>query len=348
MERDILEQAVEKLVRRAFSELSGNHHLPRLARVVSVCEPINQPETCDTFRSYYAADIELLTPEFVRDETTPIYEQVPLPVPAGGTEEQGLFAFPAKGTIVEIAFAFGLPHRPFIRTILPFFSSLPELKPNEQTWQQSQAVRQRANENGDWIRETFATIYDKSTTRKIESGSNDENYSNDFKGVSGNSVEQIEGLKRIVALGALRLLTGGTAHIGAGDTLSLSSGLDLQSFIGRNLKESIGNNKQSKIENNLSIETGNNLTEQVGNVKESIAELKQIIKVAEGGTVWVGSESVNVLQILSQLIDVVANLAGTCATHVHPSVSTSPQASSFTAQQTSANSLKSSLDPVVE
>lgn len=343
-----MDEAIEKLVRRAFPELNGAYHLPRLARVVSVSEEINEPQTCDTFRPYYAVDVELLTPELVRDKSTPIFENVPLPNPLGGTEEQGSFSFPKEGTIVEIAFAWGLPHRPFIRTVLTHFSSLTELTPNELTLQQSDAVKQKAANNGNWIRETFAAIIDKSSSRQIESSTNFENYTNEIKKISGSSDEEVEGFKRIVALSALRLLTGGTAHLGAGDSLNLSSGLDTNAFAARDSKESVGNNKNTKVKNDSTVETGNDLTEDIGNIRQSVAQLKQIIKVAEGGTVWVGSESVNVLQILSELIDVVSSIADTSAKHTHPGVSASPQATDFTEQKTAADSLQDSLSPVVE
>lgn len=335
-----MEEAIEKLVRRCFSEISSGYHLPRLARVVAICDPMNEPQVCDTFRPYYAADLELLTPDMLPDTSAPIYRQVPLPVPLGGTEEQGLTAYPNEGTIVEIAFAYGLPHRPFIRTILPHLSGLAELKPNEQAWQQSEAVRQRAAENGDWLRETFANIIDKSSTRIIEAASNEERYCHESKQVSGNSEETIDGFKRLVALSALRLLTGGTAHIGSGDNFSLSSATDLQTFIGHDLKQSIGNDHVQQVSHD-SIET-------IGNIKQSLAQLKQLVKVADGGKVWLGSESVNVLQILSNLIQLVSDLASTCASHNHGTTPPPNQAAAFTAHGTEATSLKSTLDPVIE
>lgn len=348
MERQVLEQAIEKLVRRCFTELSGGYHLPRLARVVGVGEALDKPQVCDTFRPYYAVDLELLTPDLVPDKSAPIYKQVPLPFSNGGTEEQGLFAFPNEGTIVEIAFAFGMPHRPFIRTILPHLTGITELKPNEQAWQQSQAVRQRANSNGDWLRETFAAIIDQSTDRQIKASTNNETYASETKQVTGNSDETIEGFKRIVALGALRLLTGGTLNLSAGDNLSLTSATDLQAFVGRNLKQSVGNDHQIKIKNDS--------TEEVGNIKQSIAQLKQQIKVADGGTVWVGSNSVNVLKILTDLIQVVSDIANASAGHKHayvdtngsPTAITDPSNEDFSAPISTANGLKDSLDPIVE
>jgi len=57
---------------------------------------------------------------------------------------------------------------------------------------------------------------------------------------------------------------------------------------------------------------------------------------------------VNVLQILSDLIQVVSDVANTCSSHTHPSVAAPIQASTFSGQKSSANGLKSTLDPVVE
>ena len=55
----------------------------------------------------------------------------------------------------------------------------------------------------------------------------------------------------------------------------------------------------------------------------------------------------NALQILSDLIQVVSDVANTCSNPIHPGVAVPIQASAFTGQKSSANGLKSTLDPVV-
>lgn len=64
---------------------------------------------------------------------------------------------------------------------------------------------------------------------------------------------------------------------------------------------------------NQSNKIGRDLKQRIGNIVDSLAVAKQVMKVQDGGKVWLGSESVNVLQILSDLIQVAADVA-----HTHP------------------------------
>jgi uncharacterized protein involved in type VI secretion and phage assembly len=59
---------------------------------------------------------------------------VPLPLPTGG-EEMGIYAFPEEGTQLVVCFAYGLPHRPYIQTILPHGLSMPSVPKGDQVWQ---------------------------------------------------------------------------------------------------------------------------------------------------------------------------------------------------------------------
>ena len=101
---------------------------------------------------------------------------------------------------------------------------------------------------------------------------------------------------------------------------------------------------------NLNITTAGDQNNKIGR------DLKQRIKVKDGGKVWLGSESVNVLQILSDLIQVVADIANTASSHTHPYTDNgSPmntqmpnQSSIFSGQQVGAQELKEQLDPIVE
>ena len=101
---------------------------------------------------------------------------------------------------------------------------------------------------------------------------------------------------------------------------------------------------------NLNITTAGDQNNKIGR------DLKQRIKVKDGGKVWLGSESVNVLQILSDLIQVVADIANTTSSHTHPYTDNgSPmntqapnQSGAFSGQKSSANGLTGQLDPVID
>lgn len=147
--------------------------------------------------------------------------------------------------------------------------------------------------SGHWSRDTHGDIRETALERKDTAAEHLADYDSEHKQVRQHSLEEIAGLKLIEALGALRLLSGGTANLSALDNLNLTTASDLNSTAARDLKE------------------------LVGNIAERVAKIKQVIKVEDGGTIWLGNESHNVLQLLSDLIGVVKTLAEDLATHKH-------------------------------
>jgi hypothetical protein len=85
-----------------------------------------------------------------------------------------------------------------------------------------------------------------------------------------NSTEQVLGAKVIEALGTLKLLSTGTANVTAVDNLNITTASGQNSKVGRDLKQ------------------------RIGNIVDSLVVAKQLIKVKNGGKVWLGNESVNV------------------------------------------------------
>lgn len=108
--------------------------------------------------------------------------------------------------------------------------------------------------------------------------------------VDDHSKESVGGIKSIEALGALKLLSGGSASLAALDDLHLASGRDLNQVVSRDL--------------NLTV--GGELLERIEGLRRSVAP-----------TTWLGSESVNVLQVLCDLIDLVTQMNTQIAAHVH-------------------------------
>ena len=68
----------------------------------------------------------------------------------------------------------------------------------------------------------------------------------------------------------------------------------------------------------------------------------------QGATVWLGSDSVNVVQNLLDLIAIVKDTNGLLAKHTHSGAGTSPQASQFSGFKSSASTLASNLSPITE
>ncbi len=166
-------------------------------------------------------------------------------------------------------------------------------------------------------------IRENSLRRIIESAEIQTSCDSEHRQAREHSVEEVAGVKIVEALGALRLLSGGSFNMSALDNLNLTTASDLNHSVGRDLKE------------------------QIGNIRESVAKVRQTIKVKDGGKVWLGSESLNVLKVLEDLIGVVSAPAGTLATHPHPGNRQKPtQEAAINGHKSSTDGLKSQLSAV--
>ncbi|VVN93273.1 phage baseplate assembly protein V [Pseudomonas fluorescens] len=313
-----MEDAIRRSVERQFPELTGGYHLPRFARVVGVADAPAGAGICDDFRPRFAVDIELLGPDGEPDPELPVLAGVPLPMPMGG-DEMGFFAFPEEGTQVVVCFAYGLPNKPYIQTILPHGLSLPKVPKGDQVWQHSETTQQRVEAGGNWLRKTDGRIRDQSIEREVESLTNSERHQSSTVEVDDHSSESVGGTKTIEALGALKLLSGGSASLAAVDDLHLASGRDLNQVIGQKL--------------NLTV--GGELLERIEGVRRSIAT-----------QTWLGSESVNVLQVLCDLIDLVTEMNVQIASHIHGSGPVPTTAANFTTNAGTGLQLTGQLKPI--
>ncbi|MHC6223472.1 hypothetical protein ACYU03_01565 [Pseudomonas sp. X10] len=313
-----MEDAIRRCVERLFPELTGGYHLPRFARVVGIADAPAGASICDDFRPRFAVDLQVLDEHGEPDETLPVLAGVPVPVPTGG-DEKGFFGLPEEGTAVVVSFAHGLPHKPFIQCVLPHGLSLPKVPLGEQVWQHSEACQQRVEADGSWLRQTDGRIRDKSTERLVESLSNTEQYQSDSRTVDDHATESVGGIKTLEALGALKLLSGGAATLAAIDDLGLSTGRDLNQLVGQKL--------------NLAV--GGQLLERVQGARRSIA-----------ATTWLGSESVNVLQVLCDLIDLVVLMNTDLASHTHGPSPVPSNAGAFAGHAANGETLSGQLKPI--
>ena len=224
-----MDDAIRRSVERQFPELSGGYHLPRFARVVAVADAPSGAGICDDFRPRYAVDIQVLLPDGEPDPDLPMLAGVPLPLPTGG-EEMGIFAFPEEGTQVVVCFAYGLPHKPYIQTILPHGLSMPKVPKGDQVWQHSEACQQRVDADGNWLRQTDGKIKDKAIEREVEALDNTESFQNHTRTVDDHSTESVGGIKKIEALGALKLLSGGSASLAAASVSMVEASAEKPSF----------------------------------------------------------------------------------------------------------------------
>ncbi len=187
-----MREAIRRIVLRMFPELSGGYHLDRYARILKISDPPTAGAICDRFRPYWAADIEILTPEGKPAPNFPKYEAVPLPLPAAGPDA-GFFLWPRPGTIVTVRWIEGRPDHPVIQHVYPMGLSMPDVPDDMGRWQQRPGVYQSVDPAGNWERKTDKDIQD--TARNIQetaSGSRTET-------VGGSSTETVTGSKSTTA-----------------------------------------------------------------------------------------------------------------------------------------------------
>ncbi|MBC3957671.1 phage baseplate assembly protein V [Pseudomonas triticifolii] len=306
-----MDDAIKRSVERLFPELTGGYHLPRFARVVGVADAPAGASMCDDFRPRYAVDIEVLGQDGEADPAVPLLAGVPLPLPSGG-EEMGMFAFPQEGTQVVVCFAYGSPSKPYIQTILPHGLSLPKVPKGDQVWQHSDAVQQRVDADGNWLRLTDGKIRDHAIEREVEALGNSEKYQSHVQDVENHSTEEVGGIKKINALGALKLNSAGTATLAAVDDMHQATGRDLNVVVGNKHNASIGGD----------------MSERIQGLRESISKESQRLQAPKN---WVGSSNVNIFRALCDTLDLLQEMNAQIAAHVHPQVGQPPvNASAFT------------------
>jgi hypothetical protein len=323
-----MEDAIRRAVDRQFPELSGGYHLPRFGRVVAVPDAPAAPGLCDDFRPRFGVDVEVLLPDGEPDPALPILTSLPLPAPMGG-QEAGMFGFPEEGTTVVISFAYGLPNKPFITQILPHGLSLPRVPKGDQVWQHSEACQQRVDADGNWLRQTDGKIQDKAIERDVEALDNTERFQNHTRTVDDHSTESVGGIKKIEALGALKLLSGGSASLAAVDDLHQATGRDLNLVVGQKHNATVGGDMQEKIQG----------------LRKSVAGISQRLQAPKN---WIGSEGVNLFKVVCDTLDLLQEMNTQLATHTHiPGPTPSPtDAAAFTAKATKALALATLLKPI--
>ncbi len=236
-------------------------------------------------------------PDGEPDTKLPILAGVPLPLPTGG-EEMGIYAFQEEGTQVVVCFAYGLPNKPYIQTILPHGLSMPSVPKGDQVWQHSEACQQRVDADGNWLRQTDGKIRDKAIEREVEAMANTETFQNHTRTVDDHSTESVGGIKTIEALGALKLLSGGSASLAAVDDLHQATGRDLNLVVGQKHNIAVGGDMQERIQG----------------LRQSVAAVSQRLVAPK---TWLGSEAINVLQVICDLLDLVKNMNTQLANNTH-------------------------------
>ena len=322
-----MDEVIKGAVQRMFPELTGGYHLPRFGRVVAVADAPADAGLCDDFRPRYAVDIEVLLQDGEPDPALPVLAGVPLPLPTGG-EEMGMFGFPQEGTRVVVCFAYGSPSSPYIQSILPHGLSLPKVPKGDLLLQHSDAAQLRCDADGNWTRLTDGKIRDQSLEREVEALSNKEQYQSHAQDVKHHSTETVGGIKKIEALGAMKLASAGTASLAALDDLHQASGRDYNLVVGKKYNAAVQGD----------------MSERIAGLRESVTQGSQRLIAAKN---HVGSGNVNIFQVLVDTLDLLQEMNTQIAAHVHPQVGQPPvNAAAFAANAAKAGIFSAMLGSV--
>lgn len=318
-----MDDAIKRSVERQFPELTGGYHLPRFAKVVAVADAPASAGLCDDFRPRFSVDLQVMGPDGEIDTALPVLAGVPLPMPVGG-DEMGFFAFPEEGTSVVVCFAYGLPHKPYIQTILPHGLTLPKVPKGDQVWQHSDASQQRVDADGNWLRKTDGKIQDQAIEREVDAMTNTESFQSHTRTVDDHSTESVGGVKKIEALGALKLLSGGSASLAAVDDLHQATGRDLNLVVGQKHNATVGGD----------------MYERIQGLRVSITSESQRLQAPKN---WVGSGGVNIFQVVCDLLDLVHVMNTQLAVHTHGQTPVPSSAIAFSMNAANAELLSEQL-----
>lgn len=308
----------QRQVESSYPELASGLHLPQFARVEAPSEDVSNGNIADPFRPRYAVDLQLLDADGNPAKDTPLYPAVPLPLPMAGGES-GMFQFPPAGTLVEVGFNGGRADKPFVRQTLAQGNSLPAVKPGEQLQQQRDGVSQRVTVAGDWERQTDQVIRETSMSRVVTA--------DDETRTLVARETTVQATDKTTVLGKATLLAGAIQQIAQGDYSVATQA-----------------NYVASIQGNAETTVIGQLIEKVGMLRSSVAATRQEVIAP---VVWIGSQSINVCQLMLDTLDVVKQLAQLTAAHTHTSTGTPLNALAITDTGSKATALKEKYDPVI-
>lgn len=317
---------VQRQIESQYPELASGLHLPKFARVMAPSEAVKSGNFADPFRPRYAVDLQLLDADGKPDGTTPVYPAVPLPVPMAGNDS-GMFQFPPEGTLVEVGFNGGRPDKPFVRQTVPDGTSLPDVKPGEQLQQQREEVSQRVTQAGDWERKTDQAIRETSMAREVKADTESREL------VSRETL--IKASDKTSVLGTATLLAGAIQQVATGD---FSTGIK------GNQLTTVGGDAETDITGGAAITVGKALSEKVGQLRQSIAGARQEIIAP---VVWIGSQQINVAQLMLDTVELVQQLADQLASHTHPSTGQPTNSEAIAQSGQRATALREKYSPVI-
>lgn len=134
-------------------------------------------------------------------------------------------------------------------------------------------------------------------------------------------------MKTTEAQGALKLLSGGSASLAAVDDLHQATGRDLNLVVGQKHNTTVGGDMQERIEG----------------LRRSVVGKGQRLQAPKS---WIGSESVNLFQVVCKALDLLEQMNAQIAAHVRGLSPAPSNTTVFTQKSTDAAALSQKLKAV--
>jgi hypothetical protein len=129
-------------------------------------------------------------------------------------------------------------------------------------------------------------------------------------------------VKKIEALGALKLMSGGSASLAAVDDLHQATGRDLNLVVGQKHNATVGGDMQKRIEG----------------LRRSVAGISQRFQALKN---WIGSGEVNLFKVVGDVLDLLQQMNLEIAIHTHGPTPVPANATNF--EQCAAQSKAASM-----
>lgn len=311
-----MDEQIANIIRKHYPEIGQGWHVPAWATVTTINENSNEGDLSDPFRPRYAVSLKLLD-KSGNETLAPEMQNIGL---AGSfSASGGIMQLPEPGAIVELSFAFGQINKPYISNILPYGMALAACRPGELVMQARKGASMRIDESGNISQETDKELKQISSKLKQLIGHIETKATSKSNDTRSHVIENVGGKYQLTSLGALIMLTTGHAELSALESINFTTASDLNENV-------------------------------VGKKQALVGELISY-QVEDGGKINIGSKTVNTIDILYQLANIVNQLATTLSTHTHGTgvgPTTPPvESGDIAGQAAQANTLATKVKPLL-
>nr|WP_255473722.1 phage tail protein [Pantoea sp. paga] len=145
----------------------------------------------------------------------------------------------------------------------------------------------------------------------------------------------VKATDRTTVIGTASLMAGAIQHVTTGNYSMAAQQSQLIT---------VGGNAETDVTGSAAIKVGQALTEKIGQLRQSIAGTRQEIIAP---VVWIGSEKINVAQLMLDTVALVQQLADQLASHTHPSTGQPTNSSDIAQSSQQAAALSTKYSPVI-